>query len=40
VAGAICVCGPVYRFEETVVERYRPLVKAATAQLSRELGSR
>jgi DNA-binding IclR family transcriptional regulator len=40
VAGAICVCGPAYRFEETVVERYRPLVKAATAQLSRELGSR
>src|SRR2546428_337721 len=40
VAGALCVCGPAYRFDEAAVARYQPLVRAAAAQLSRELGSR
>ena len=40
VAGALSVCGPEYRFDEASLERYRPLLKAAAGQLSRELGWR
>jgi IclR family transcriptional regulator, acetate operon repressor len=40
VTGAMSVCGPEYRFDEASLERYRPLLKAAAAQLSRELGWR
>jgi IclR family acetate operon transcriptional repressor len=40
VAGAICVCGPEYRFDDRCVERYEPLLRAATEQLSHELGHR
>jgi DNA-binding IclR family transcriptional regulator len=38
VAGAVSVCGPDFRFDDESVERFRPLLKAAAAQLSRELG--
>lgn len=38
VAGAMSVCGPEHRFDARAVERYQPLLKAAAAQLSRELG--
>jgi DNA-binding IclR family transcriptional regulator len=38
VLGSMSVCGPEYRFDSAAVERYRPLVKAAAQQLSRELG--
>ena len=38
VAGAICVCGPEYRFDAASLERYAPLLKTAAGQLSRELG--
>jgi len=40
VAGAVSVCGPEYRFDAPAVERYRPLVRQAAGQLSRELGGR
>ncbi|HXM57835.1 MAG TPA: IclR family transcriptional regulator, partial [Candidatus Dormibacteraeota bacterium] len=40
VAGAICVCGPEYRFDEASVARYEPLLRAATEHLSHELGWR
>ncbi len=40
VAGSISVCGPEYRFDEASLERYRPLLKSAAGQLSRELGWR
>lgn len=38
VTGAISVCGPEYRFDDGAIERYQPLLRGATAQLSRELG--
>ena len=38
VTGAICVCGPEYRFDDGAIERYQPLLRSATAQVSRELG--
>jgi len=38
VAGAMSVCGPEYRFDDASMQRYRPLLKAAAVQLSRELG--
>jgi DNA-binding IclR family transcriptional regulator len=40
VAGAVCVCGPEYRFDEARLERYGPLLQAASSSLSRELGRR
>lgn len=39
VVGSMSVCGPEYRFDEAAIARYRPLVKAAAAGLSRELGA-
>jgi IclR family acetate operon transcriptional repressor len=40
VAGAISVCGPEYRFDEMALDRYRPLLRSAAVELSRELGWR
>lgn len=40
VAGALSVCGPEYRFDEARLERYRPLLISAAAELSGELGRR
>jgi DNA-binding IclR family transcriptional regulator len=37
VAGAISVCGPLTRFTPAVVERYRPLVRAAGEEVSERL---
>lgn len=38
VVGAISVCGPTMRFDETACERYVPLVRAAASDVSRALG--
>ena len=38
--GSMSVCGPEYRFDEAAVERYRELVKTASAGLSAELTRR
>jgi IclR family acetate operon transcriptional repressor len=38
VTGSICVCGPVYRFIDAALERFKLPVRAAAAALSRELG--
>jgi DNA-binding IclR family transcriptional regulator len=40
VVGSICVCGPVYRFIDSTVERFKPPVRAAASELSHELGWR
>jgi IclR family acetate operon transcriptional repressor len=40
VAGAISVCGPEYRFDEAALDRFRPLIRSAAVELSRELGWR
>lgn len=40
VVGALSVCGPEYRFDENCLDRYGPLVRAASGQLSQELGWR
>ncbi|HEX6499985.1 MAG TPA: IclR family transcriptional regulator [Micromonosporaceae bacterium] len=38
VVGAISVCGPVNRFDASAVERYVPLLHAASEEVSRALG--
>lgn len=40
VAGAVSVCGPAYRFDQAAIGRYQPLLRAAAATLSHELGWR
>jgi DNA-binding IclR family transcriptional regulator len=40
VIGAMSVCGPEYRFDDATVERYRPLVKTAAAQVSGDITRR
>lgn len=40
VVGAMSICGPEQRFDDRTVERYLPPLKAAAAQLSRELGGK
>lgn len=40
VAGAMSVCGPEFRFDEAALQRYRPQLKTAAVELSRELGAR
>lgn len=39
VIGAISVCGPIGRFTPEVVEQTKPLVRAASAEVSRKVGS-
>ena len=36
--GALSVCGPVYRFDDEVVRRLRPLVSGGAREVSRGLG--